>query len=100
MVDNVEKELERLRKFRKEMDKKNHDIYIMLMSSLQLAEIKHPVFAFDFEEGVMHVMEELGETCQAYNKNQGDVRVKQELMDTLVTLWRLFRGDWQEENRG
>ena len=100
MVDNVEKELEKLRKHRKELDKKNNKLFIDLQASLQLAELKHPNFAYSFKEGVMRVMEELGEVAAAYNKMQGEVRVNEELMDTLVVVWRLARGDWKEAGNG
>ena len=100
MVDNVEKELDKLRRHRKEMDKKNHDLFIRLEASLHLAELKHPCFAYSFKEGVMRVMEELGEVAAAYNKMQGEVRVNEELMDTLCVVWRLVRGDWREDQHG
>ena len=100
MVDNVEKELEKLRKFRKEMDKKNHELFISLMASLQLAEIKHPVFATSFSEGCMRAVEELGEIAQAVNKGQGAEREKAEVIDLLCVVWRLARGDWKEVGNG
>ena len=100
MVDNVEKELDKLRRHRKEMDKKNHDLFIRLEASLQLAALKHPCFAYSFKEGMMKIVEELGEVAAAYNKMQGEERVNEELMDTLCVVWRLVRGDWKEAGSG
>ena len=100
MVENMEKELDSLRRHRKKLDKMNHELFVQLEASLQLAELKHPCFAYSFKEGVMNVVEELGEVAAAYNKMQGEVRVNEELMDTLVVVWRLIRGDWRDDGNG
>jgi hypothetical protein len=96
-MENVEEMLNNMRKHRKEMDKKNHDLFVELQAALQVAELKHPVFAYSFKEGVFRIMEELGEVAAAYNKSEGKARVSSELLDTLCVVWRMCRGDWDEK---
>ena len=96
MIESLETMLAREKKAREEKDRKNSELFVRLQASLQVAEIKHPVFAYSFKEGVMKVVEELGEVASAYNKSQGEARVGEELLDTLCVVWRLARGDWKE----
>ena len=94
MYDDREKRLDDFIRERKEKDRKNHDLFIRLEAALQIAELKHPNFAYSFKEGVVKIVEELGEVAAAYNKSQGEARVEEELLDTLVVVWRMCRGDW------
>lgn len=96
-METFEQWFERDRAHKKAMDKKNREIFVELEAALQIAELKHPVFAVSFEEGMMRVMEEVGEACQANNKRQGDERRGSEVLDALVTIWRLYREDWRED---
>ena len=84
---------------RKENERKNDALFVELEESLSIAELKHPVFAVSFEQALCRVMEELGECAQASNKGQGQARQAAEVMDLLVVVWRLARGDWQEDGR-
>lgn len=84
---------------RKENERKNDALFVELEESLSIAELKHPVFATSFQEGLLRVLEEAGECAQASNKGQGQAREDAEVMDLLVVVWRLARGDWQEDGR-
>ena len=94
VMQDVETMLENMRAHREHLDKKNHDLFVELQAALQIAELKHPVFAYSFKEGVFRIIEELGEVAAAYNKSEGEKRVKSELLDTLCVVWRMCRGDW------
>lgn len=95
-MQSFERFLERDRQKRKEFEKKNRELFVQLEAVLQIAEVKHPVFATSFDEGVMRIVEELGEIAQAHNKSQGVVREKEEVLDLLCVVWRLAREDWKE----
>ena len=95
-MQSFERFLERDRQKRKEIEKKNRDLFLKLEAVLQVAEVKHPVFATNFNEAVMRVVEELGEIAQARNKQQGVVRENEEVWDLLCVVWRLAREDWKE----
>ena len=95
-MENFEYHFEQDRKRRKALEKKNRDIFVELEAALQIAELKHPVFAYSFKEGIFKVVEELGEVAAAYNKSEGEKRVKEEILDTLVVIWRMYRGDWDD----
>ena len=84
---------------RKENERKNDQLFTELEESLSIAELKHPVFATSFQEGLCRVLEEAGECAQVSNKGQGHARQDAEVMDLLVVVWRLARGDWQEDGR-
>ena len=96
MYDNREKSLDEYIKARKEKDRKNQILFVQLEAALQIAELKHPVFATSFDEGLLPVVEELGEIAASRNKGQGVAREREEVLDLLVVVWRLARGDWQE----
>jgi hypothetical protein len=81
---------------RKENERKNDELFQELEDALSIAEIKHPVFAGSFEQALCRVMEELGEVAQASNKGQGADREAAEVMDLLVVVWRLARGDHEK----
>ena len=81
---------------RKENERKNDELFQELEDALSIAEIKHPVFAGSFQEALCRVMEELGEVAQASNKGQGREREDAEVMDLLVVVWRLARGDHEK----
>ena len=100
MYDDREKRLDDFIRERKEKGRKNHDLFIRLEAALQIAELKHPVFAVDFREGLCAVMEELGEVAQTQNKRQGADREAAEVLDLLCVVWRLARGDWKEQDGG
>ena len=93
-MDTFERWFEKDRERRKEMEKKNRDLFVQLDAALQIAETKHPVFATSFDEALMRVVEELGEIAQARNKSQGVVREKEEVLDLLCVVWRLAREDY------
>ena len=93
-METFERWFEKDRERRKEMEKKNRDLFVQLDAVLQIAETKHPVFATSFDEGLMRVVEELGEIAQARNKSQGVVREKEEVLDLLCVVWRLAREDY------
>jgi len=95
-VETFEVWFEKDRAHKKAMDKKNREIFVELEAALQIAELKHPVFAHSFKEGIFKVVEELGEVAAAYNKSEGEKRVNEELLDTLVVIWRMYRGDWDD----
>ena len=96
MIECLETMLARDRQAREAKDRANHELFVRLQAALQLAEIKHPVFAVSFEQGLCRAMEELGETAQASNKGQGANREEAEVLDLLCVVWRLARGDWKE----
>lgn len=73
----------------------NDELYALLNNRLAEAERKHPVFSEGIYQGVGVVGEEYGELCQALNKMQGEVRVMDEALDLLCTVWRFCRGDWR-----
>ena len=81
---------------RKENERRNDALFLELEDALSIAEIKHPVFADTFEQALCRVMEELGEVAQASNKGQGREREDAEVMDLLVVVWRLARGDHEK----
>lgn len=81
---------------RKENERKNDELFQELEDALSIAEVKHPVFAGSFEQALCRVMEELGEVAQASNKGQGADREAAEVMDLLVVVWRLARGDHEK----
>lgn len=81
---------------RKENERKNDELFQELEDALSIAEVKHPVFATTFQEALCRVMEELGEVAQASNKGQGADREAAEVMDLLVVVWRLARGDHEK----
>lgn len=93
-METFERWFEKDRERRKEMEKKNRDLFVQLDATLQIAETKHPVFATSFDEALMRVVEELGEIAQARNKSQGVVREKEEVLDLLCVVWRLAREDY------
>ena len=93
-METFERWFEKDRERRKEMEKKNRDLFVQLDAALQIAETKHPVFATSFDEALMRVVEELGEIAQARNKSQGVVREKEEVLDLLCVVWRLAREDY------
>ena len=93
-METFERWFEKDRERRKEMEKKNRDLFVQLDAALQIAETKHPVFATTFDDGLMRVVEELGEIAQARNKSQGVVREKEEVLDLLCVVWRLAREDY------
>lgn len=95
-METFEQWFEKDRAHKKAMDKKNREIFVELEAALQIAELKHPVFAYSFKEGIFKVVEELGEVAAAYNKSEGEKRVNEELLDTLVVIWRMYRGDWDD----
>lgn len=95
-METFEQWFEQDRAHKKAMDKKNREIFVELEAALQIAELKHPVFAYSFKEGIFKVVEELGEVAAAYNKSEGEKRVNEELLDTLVVIWRMYRGDWDD----
>ena len=97
MIEQLDFYLERDRQKHKDKEKKNRELWVKLEAALQIAEVKHPVFAYSFKEGVFRIMEELGEVAAAYNKSEGKARVSSELLDTLVVVWRMCRGDWDEK---
>ena len=85
---------------RKENERRNDALFVELEDALSIAELKHPLFATSFQEGLCRVLEEAGECAQASNKGQGADRRDAEVMDLLVVVWRLARGDWQEAGHG
>lgn len=85
---------------RKENERRNDELFAELEEALSIAELKHPVFATSFQEALCRVLEEAGECAQASNKGQGQEREAAEIMDLLVVVWRMARGDWQEQNGG
>lgn len=95
-MQSFEQWFEKDRVHKNVMDKKNREIYVELEAALQIAELKHPIFATNIEEGVLKVVEELGELSQCINKKHGEKRVKEEALDALVTMWRLVRRDYNE----
>ena len=96
MIEQFESYLERDRKERRAREKRNRELFVELEAALQVAEVKHPVFATSFDEGLLPVVEELGEIAASRNKGQGVAREREEVLDLLVVVWRLARGDWQE----
>ena len=93
-METFEQWFEKDRERKKELAQKNRELWVKLEAALQIAETKHPVFATSFDEGLMRVVEELGEIAQARNKSQGVVREKEEVLDLLCVVWRLAREDY------
>lgn len=93
-METFEQWFEKDRAHKKAMEQKNRELWVQVEAALQIAETKHPVFATSFDEGLLRVVEELGEIAQARNKSQGVVREKEEVLDLLCVVWRLAREDY------
>ena len=78
--------------------KTSAEILCELASRLIDAEIKHPRFAENVDEGIRAVVEELGEVAQAISHGEPAERVESEMYDLLTTAFRLVRGDCNHEN--
>ena len=78
--------------------KADHEVLCELTSRLVDAEIKHPRFAENVDEGIRAVVEELGEVAQAISHGEPAERVESEMYDLLTTAFRLVRGDCNHEN--
>ena len=78
--------------------KTNAEILCELTHRLIDAEIKHPRFAENVDEGIRAVVEELGEVAQAISHGEPAERVESEMYDLLTTAFRLVRGDCNHEN--
>ena len=98
--ETFERQYAKMKAERERLDRLNHDVFITLQADLQLAELKHPVYAVSREEALLRVAEELGECAAAHNKAQGAERAKAEARDLLVVCWRLVREDWKEQDGG
>lgn len=90
-----EKALDEFIRLRKKNERRNEALFFELEDALSIAELKHPVFATSFQEALCRVLEEAGECAQASNKGQGREREDAEVMDLLVVVWRLARGDYE-----
>lgn len=78
--------------------KADHEVLYELTHRLIDAEIKHPRFAENVDEGIRAVVEELGEVAQAISHGEPAERVESEMYDLLTTAFRLVRGDCNHEN--
>lgn len=78
--------------------KADHEVLCELTSRLVDAEIKHPRFAENVDEGIRAVVEELGEVAQAISHGEPAERVESEMYDLLTTAFRLVRGDCNHED--
>ena len=97
MYDDRERILDAYLKRRRMLEEKNRRLFVQLEADLQIAEIKHPVFAVSRGEALLRVAEELGECAQAHNKGQGTEHARQEARDLLCVVWRLVREDWKDD---
>lgn len=78
--------------------KQGHEVLYELMLRLTDAEIKHPRFAENVDEGIRAVVEELGEVAQAISHGEPAERIESEMYDLLTTAFRLVRGDYNHED--
>lgn len=78
--------------------KADHEVLYELTHRLIDAEIKHPRFAENVDEGIRAVVEELGEVAQAISHGEPAERVESEMYDLLTTAFRLVRGDCNHED--
>lgn len=78
--------------------KADHEVMHELTRRLIDAEIKHPRFAENVDEGIRAVVEELGEVAQAISHGEPAERIESEMYDLLTTAFRLVRGDYNHED--
>lgn len=78
--------------------KADHEVLYELTHRLIDAEIKHPRFAENVDEGIRAVVEELGEVAQAISHGEPAERIESEMYDLLTTAFRLVRGDYNHED--
>lgn len=74
------------------------EVVYELLPRLIKAEIKHPRFAENVDEGIRAVVEELGEVAQAISHGEPAERIESEMYDLLTTAFRLVRGDYNHED--
>lgn len=65
-----------------------------LIGKVERARRLHPVFAEGEYQAIGRITAEVGELVQAVEKGEGRQRQKDEIMDSIVTLLRM----WQDEH--
>lgn len=73
----------------------NEELFAELMTALDRAEKLHPIFAEGIYQGLGRVGEEYGELAQSINHGESIERIEAEMMDLLVVVWRLKKGDYK-----
>lgn len=72
------------------------ELFEALMKHVDRAEHLHPVFAEGIWQGLGYLQEELGEVTRAATHNEGEERLRAEILDLLVVCWRFARKDYEQ----
>lgn len=79
------------------MTEQDFTLFKNLMAAVERAERLHPVFAEGIWQGLGYLQEELGEVVRAATHNEGEERLREEILDLLVVCWRFARKDYETD---
>ena len=71
----------------------DEEIFDAVDRGLVRAKRLHPRFAEGKYQALGYLGEEFGEASRAITKNEGEQRMREELIDLIVVAWRMLRGD-------